>query len=68
METLNSINISTPFEFIWDEFLWVVQWTKSHGIAVGTHTISWYEIAIAVALICIVTEYILIFGGESDDE
>lgn len=69
MEEMQSINITGPFEFIWDCFLWVVDWTKTHGIIVGAYTITWYEIAIGVALILIVTEFILIFGeGEPDDE
>lgn len=69
MESFQFINITAPFEYIWDCFLWVVEWTKTHGVTVGVHTISWYEIAIGVALILIVTEFILIFGeGEPDDE
>ena len=69
MELFQFINITAPFEFIWDRFLWIVAWSKTHGIIVGLHTISWYEIAIGVGLLWIVTEFILIFGeGEPDDE
>ena len=61
-------DLTSAFNFVWGRFLWVVEWAQTNFVTIGTHTISFFELAMGMALTWLVVKFIPIFGGISEDD
>ena len=63
-------DITHQFQFIFDRFLWAVEWSKLHGVMIGTNLISFFDLAIGVFCIWLLTLFIPIFDDApiTDDD
>lgn len=65
------MNITSAFSTIWSALLSAVTWTQEHGvtlsIADASLTVSFFTIAIAIAVIRLVIGILPIFGEDEDE-
>lgn len=68
MHLFYEYDITSVFLFIWGRLEWIVAWTKVNYIRLGTHEISFFELACGTAVTWLVMSFIPIFNGEGDTE
>lgn len=65
------MNISSAFATIWNALLSAVTWTQEHGITLtiadASLNVSFFTLAIAIAVIRLVIGILPIFGDDEDE-
>ena len=62
------VDITAQFEFIFERFTYCVEWTKIHGVIIAGHMISFFDLAIGVFCVYLLSLFIPIFDDDPIDE
>lgn len=60
------VDITIPYAYLWQKFMWVVTWMKFHGVTIWDHSFSFFDISVGVCGTWILISLIPIFGDPEE--
>lgn len=66
--TVDYMDLTLPFSYLWLKFQWVVTWMQSHGIIIWDKAFTFFDCAVGIAGTALIVSLIPIFGDPEDED